>query len=86
MNTTYRTDAYKVGEYLKRKFPNVQFTWDEESKGWWSTDENLLNKISTHRTTHNPIHATKLKWEFSNEFRTKLIINDDFDKVQFTID
>ena len=86
MTTIYRNNTYNLGKVLKAQFPKVEFTWDEESKGWWTTDEEFLNKFSTHRTTHDPIHATKLKWKVSTELSNKLIINDDFDKVQFTLD
>jgi len=83
----YRDNAYKLGEFLKQKFPNVKFTWDEDSKGWWTTNKKFLNKYSSERTKYNYDAEEELKRIYSSENNVgKLIINSDFDKIQITLD
>ena len=83
----YRDNAYKIGEFLKQRFPNVKFIWDEDSKGWWTTDERFLNKYSSERTSYNYKAEEKLKRAFmSQNYGQKLIVISDFDIIQFTID
>ena len=83
----YRDSNYKLGEFLKQQFPNVKFIWDEDSKGWWTTDERLLNKYSSERTSYNYDAEEELKRIFcSQNYGQKLILNSDFDKIQITLD
>ena len=83
----YRDNTYKLGGFLKQQFPGVKFLWDEDSKGWWTTDERFLNKYSSERTTYNYNAEKKLKRVFSSQnYGQKLIVNSDFDKIQLTLD
>ena len=83
----YRDNTYKLGEFLKQQFPNVKFIWDEDSKGWWTTDEKFLNKYSSERTSYNYDAEEELKRVFhSQNYGQKLIVNSDFDKIQITLD
>jgi hypothetical protein len=70
-----------LGKLLKKKFPNVKFTWNNDSKGYWTTDNKFVDKYSTHRTNVNHSARKKLKQSMNG-----LIINDDFDKIEITID
>lgn len=88
MFENYRDDTYKLEDFLKKEFPNGKFIWDEDSKGWWTEDEDILNKYSSERVSSNDSDLTELQRKFSIKNRgfKKLIINDDFDRIQFTLD
>ena len=86
-NDFYRENTYKLGEFLKQQFPNIKFIWDEDSKGWWTTDEKFLNKYSSERTTYDIGAEEELKRIFrSKNYGQNLIVNSDFDKIQITLD
>jgi hypothetical protein len=82
----YRNNCYNLGVFLKNEFPTVYFHWDEDSKGWWTEDEDFLNKYSMERNDDYEYDTNKLKYKYSQLRRGKLIINSDFDKLQITLD
>lgn len=87
VNENYRDNTNKLGEFLKQQFPDVKFIWDEDSKGWWTTDERFLNKYSSKRTSYNYNAEEELKRVFrSQNYGQKLIVNSDFDRIQLTLD
>ena len=75
--------SYKepLGTLLKKKFPNVKFVWNNDSKGYWTTDNNFVDKYSIHRSNVNHSARNQLKKSMKG-----LIINDDFDQIEITID
>lgn len=79
--TEYRNTAYALGKFLKKKFPKVKFTWDEDAKGWWTTDENFVDNYSEERANYNPKKAKALKSKVKD-----LVIDGDFDSVLITLD
>lgn len=83
----YRSDAYELGDFLKQCFPNVKFEWDEDSKGWWTTDDDFVNIYSSHRTSYNGSVVSALKRKHRlKKHNQKLIVNSDFDRIQITLD
>jgi hypothetical protein len=78
-----QTPSYKepLGKLLKKKFPTVKFVWSNNSKGYWTSDEKFVDKYSIHRNNVNHKARKELKNSMKN-----LIINDDFDKIEITID
>jgi hypothetical protein len=70
-----------LGKLLKKKFPNVKFVWNNDSKGYWTTDNKFVDKYSIHRTNVNHSARQALKKSMNG-----LVINDDFDKIEITID
>lgn len=66
---------------LKKKFPNVKFVWNADSKGYWTSDKNFVDRYSIHRANVNHSARESLKKSMKG-----LIINDDFDKIEITID
>lgn len=83
----YSANVIGIGDFLKHQFPDVKFVFDEESTGWWTTDKNILNKYSSERSSYNYEAEEDLKRRFrSQNYGQKLIVNSDYDKIQFTLD
>lgn len=86
-NVRYSEQKQILGDFLKKHFPKVEFTWDEDSKGWWTADENFVNTYSSERISYNYKAEAKIKGLFRLEHDgRKLIVNSDFDWVQITLD
>jgi len=79
-----------LGNFLKNKFPMVEFIWDEDSGGWYSFDINFVSKYSRnfigfHEKLHDNL-KNKFRKETFRDYNYELIILDDFNFVGFTID
>jgi len=79
----------ELGSFLSELFPFVEFIWDEDSKGFWTTDEDFLNTYSRERVSYDYKSEDILKRKYArkfSQFRSKLIVNSDFDRIQITLD
>jgi len=79
-------NGYQIlGDFLKSKFSDIEFYWDDNSKGWYSFDESFVSRYSRNYVGFNERLHINLKNSF-NRTDLKLIILDDFYFVGFTID
>lgn len=79
----------ELGSFLSELFPLVEFIWDEDSKGFWTTDEDFLNTYSRERISYDYKSEDILKRKYAtkfSQFRSTLIVNSDFDRIQITLD
>ncbi len=75
-----------LSEFLKARFPNTTFTWDEAGKTWWTDDMEIVRVYSVLFKEHDKAKIASLKYDFRQIKNHRIIIIPDFDKIGFTID
>lgn len=86
----YRNDCYGICDFLKNKYPNYKFEWDEPSKTWWCFDMEFVRKFFEYTKDNVRIYS-KFELGLRKSFKSfdnvnKLVILDDYTKIGITID
>jgi len=84
-----------LGDFLRNKFPDNKFIWDENSKGWYCRDKDFLTKYSSVYIFYDEKFKSTIRSKFykylvstkNTDYTTlRLLILDDFEFVGFTFD